>query len=121
MVIQIGHPHARCPVPVPLSDPFVVLNMNGAHHLNLEFCGCSQGDHLERYQQLLREAWYPATFDRPRTALTFDLLDTYHKLTLQGKLNLFDFSLGILHKTDNCGRTNTMVRNHSIYLSRYLT
>ena len=40
---------------------------------------------------------------RPKTAFTFDLLDTYHKLSMQGKLNLFDFYTSIMQKTDNRG------------------
>lgn len=109
MVIHMNHSHGPCPAPEILHDPFVVMDMNGFHVLKLHYCGCSQGNHLERFEQLLREAWYPASHDRPRTAFTFDFLDTYHKLTLQGKLNLFDFYRGILQKTDNCGQTVTLV------------
>jgi hypothetical protein len=53
--------------------------------------------------QLLRARWFPATFDRPRTAFTFDCLDTFHELTLQGKTPLYDFYYMVLHKTDNLG------------------
>ena len=53
--------------------------------------------------------WYPASFNRPRTAVSFDLLKTYHKLTLQGKLNLYDFYHSIMQKVDNQGRSKTMV------------
>jgi hypothetical protein len=53
--------------------------------------------------------WYPASFNRPKTAFTFDLLETYHKVTLQGKLNLFDFYHAIMHKSDNQGRSKPMV------------
>lgn len=110
MVICINHASEPCPVPEVVKESFVVMDMNGVHYLKLEYCGCSKGRHLERFQQLLREGWYPASLDRPRTAFTFDLLDTYHKLTIQGKLNLFDFYLGILQKTDNCGGSKKVVR-----------
>lgn len=53
--------------------------------------------------------WYPASFNRPKTAFTFDLLDTYHKLTLQGKLNLYDFYTATMQKSDNCGRRKVIV------------
>jgi CxC2 like cysteine cluster associated with KDZ transposases len=53
--------------------------------------------------------WYPASFDRPMTAFTFDLLDTYHKITLQGKHNLYDFYASIIQKSDNCGRKKVVV------------
>lgn len=80
---------------------FIVMDMNGFHSLHLEYCVRSKGVHVDRYQQLLQERWYPASFDRPRTAFTFDVLDKYHKLTLQG--NPYDFYRGTLHETDNCG------------------
>ena len=89
--------------------------MNGAHHLKVQFCACEEDpDWVENYRQLLRMDWYPASFDRLKTAFTFDLLDTYHKLTLQGKLNLYDFYLSIMQKTDNCGREKTIVSRDNI-------
>ena len=53
--------------------------------------------------------WYPASFSRPRTVFSFDLLETYHKLTLQGKINLYDFYLAIMQKSDNQGRSKMTV------------
>ena len=67
------------------------------------------GTSREHYRQLLRMRWYPASFHRPKTAFTFDLLETYHKVTLQGKLNLYDFYHAIMHKTDNQGRSKPLV------------
>ena len=64
---------------------------------------------MENYRQLLQMSWYPTSFDRPQTAFTFDLLDTYHKLTLQGKLNLYDFYSAIMQKADNCGQKKVIV------------
>lgn len=55
--------------------------------------------------------WYPASFNRPRTAFSFDILDTYHKVTLQGKLNLYDFYLAIMQKSDNQGQSKPVVRD----------
>ena len=55
--------------------------------------------------------WYPASFNHPQTAFSFDLLETYHKVTLQGKLNLYDFYLAIMHKLDNQGRSKPVVRD----------
>lgn len=83
-----------------------MIDFNGFHHVNVQFCGCTG---VEDYCQLLRVGWYPASYVRPKTAFTFNVLDTYHKLTLQGKLNLYDFYASILQKTDNCGRMKTIV------------
>ncbi|KAF4568149.1 hypothetical protein EYR36_010158 [Pleurotus pulmonarius] len=40
---------------------------------------------------------------KPQTAFTFDVLNTFHLLTLQGKLSAYDFYLSIDHKTNNAG------------------
>ena len=70
---------------------------------------CSRSSFLEPYRQLLRNDWFPASELRPQTAFTFDLLDTYHKLSMQGKVNLYDFYKMVMQKTDNCGRFKVQV------------
>ena len=64
---------------------------------------------MDRRIQLLRRGWFPATLDRPRTAFTFDCLETFHELTLQGKVNLYDFYHTILRKTDNANLNKSIV------------
>lgn len=94
--------------------------MNGIHHVNVQFCTCTESvGWVENYRQLLRAGWYPASFERPKTAFTFDVLDTYHKLSLQGKLNLYDFYLSILQKTDNCGRKKVIVSRRVSHVGFY--
>ena len=113
LCFYIGHQHAPCPSANSLQQ-ILVINMNGAHHLNVQFCTCEgTPDWVESYRQLLRMGWYPASFSRPKTAFTFDLLDTYHKFTLQGKLNLYDFYSSIMQKTNNCGWKKIIV---SLYI-----
>lgn len=107
--VYLGHPTGICPLPEPLREPFAVVDMNGFHLINIQWCGCNQALRHLHCRQLLRSKWYPATTTRPRTAFTFDVLDTFHKLTLQGKFNLNDFYRGTLQKTDNCGRTKKIV------------
>lgn len=106
---HIGHQHTPCPS-IHSYERILVIHLNGAHHLNVQFCACKEApDWVEHYRQLLRVGWYPASFERPKTVFTFDLLDTYHKLTLQGKLNLYDFYSSVMQKTDNCGRRKKVV------------
>ena len=83
--------------------------MSGYHFVRVRFCTCSHSSFLEPYRQLLRFDWYPASTLRPKTAFTFDLLDTYHKLSMQGKLNLYDFYNSIMQKTDNRGHAKVKV------------
>lgn len=106
-VYYLGHDGDPCPVE---SQPrgLMIIDMNGRHKVRIGFCTCGISRN-ERYRQLLRMNWYPASFSRPMTAFSFDLLETYHKVTLQGKLNLYDFYHAIMQKTDNQGRSKVMV------------
>jgi len=106
----IGHQHTPCPSPDSVFQKILVIDLSGAHYVNVQFCICKERpEWIEHYRQLLRMRWYPASLDRPRTAFTFDLLDTYHKITLQGKLNLYDFYILVMQKSDNRGRRKVIV------------
>jgi hypothetical protein len=59
--------------------------------------------------------WFPATFERPKTAFTFDLLKLFHKVTLQGKTTLYDFYLAILQVSDSLELDKSMVSKY-LYL-----
>lgn len=109
LCFYLGHQQTPCPSADSLKK-ILIIHVNGMHYVNVQFCACEGSTaRVESYRQLLRVGWYPATFDRPQTVFTFDLLDTYHKLTLQGKLNLYDFYLATMQKTDNCGRKKKIV------------
>jgi len=108
-VCHLGHDGSECPADPPLYQ-LTIIDVNGWHKVQVGFCKCGASNvSHEHYRQLLRMRWYPASFRRPKTAFTFDLLDTYHKVTLQGKLNLYDFYHAIMHKTDNQGRSKPLV------------
>ncbi|KAF9784125.1 hypothetical protein BJ322DRAFT_1109984 [Thelephora terrestris] len=94
LIINLGHDTNTCPVN-PETRLITVIDLSGYHFL-------------------LRVRWYPASILRPKTVFTFDLLDTYHKISLQGKLNLYNFYTMIMQKTDNCGRLDVKYRYHEI-------
>lgn len=108
LIINLGHSGDHCPIPSD-TQKVLVVDLSGHHAVQLRFCGCSRGGHLERFQQLLRAGWFPASLLRPKTVFTFNLLDTYHKISLQGKLNLYDFYNAIMQKTDNHGSSKPKV------------
>ncbi|KAG1778659.1 hypothetical protein EV702DRAFT_1219217 [Suillus placidus] len=68
--------------------------------------------------ELLHAGWYPMTINLPRTAATFTVLECFHELTLQGKLNVFDFYNALLRISDGSGVTDFM--NHYNDLSRIM-
>jgi hypothetical protein len=67
------------------------------------------------WTQLLREGWFPATLSRPQTVFTFECLETFHELTLQGKTSLYDFYYTLIRRSDNAGLSPTIVSPVTIY------
>ena len=89
----------------------MVFDTSGVHAVNVDYCDCpSPNDNILHWRtQLLRHCWFPVTFSRPNTVITFDCLDTFYEHTLQGKENLYDFYHSLLWKTDNANVSDTIV------------
>ncbi|KAJ2911924.1 hypothetical protein MD484_g8492, partial [Candolleomyces efflorescens] len=80
---------------------FAIFDITGVHTVNLDFCGCQSGaEDVDKTVQLLRSSLFPATLSRPQTAFTFEMLDTFHKLTLVAKTTAYDYYHTILQRTD---------------------
>ncbi|KAJ3751974.1 hypothetical protein EV360DRAFT_75765 [Lentinula raphanica] len=66
------------------------------------YCSCpNQFVAGEWWQQLLRRRWFPATHIEPQTAATYQVMNMFHVLTLQGKVTTYDFYAGLEKMTDN--------------------
>jgi hypothetical protein len=101
LVVQLNHCRGGCKQAVH-HTPFTVYHTNGVHYINVSYCACQV--HLaqnSRIGQIFRQRWLPATWKRPRTAFTFDCLNTFHLLNLQSKCNMFDYYCALLRITDN--------------------
>ena len=107
--VQLGHGGSACPCPSPGPPSFMVFDISGIHVVNIDYCECPKDDRVDRKSQLLRHSWFPATFTRPNTIFTFDLLDIFHENMLQGKGNIYDFYHLLLWKTDNSNISDTIV------------
>ena len=107
--VQLGHDGRPCPCPSRGLQNFLVFDLSGAHPVNADYCNCNPTQPLDRRVQLLRKRWFPATFLRPQTVFTFDLLETFHELTLQAKTNPYDFYHTIIRKTDNANLNPSIV------------
>ncbi|KAI0702993.1 hypothetical protein BC835DRAFT_1410783 [Cytidiella melzeri] len=96
LVVQLGNHTAQSKCVLPNCKRLVVLHTNGVHEVTVNFCGCCND--VETYQQLLRALWYPVTPLQPESCTTFELMDLFHILNLQGNLTVYNFfkSLEIL-------------------------
>ncbi|KAJ7817572.1 hypothetical protein B0H13DRAFT_2379555 [Mycena leptocephala] len=113
--IQLGHTgYETCSNPTPAHQDFTVIHSNGIHAVAVDYCGCSQAHAAgERIEQTLRRSWYPATNLEPQTCATFRVLETFHIMTLQGKVTTYDFYGGLEKLTDNAGLGNMKDRYKS--------
>lgn len=100
--IQLGHDFTSpCPHPTRATKEFLVIHHNGIHQVSVDFCSCS--GEVERWRQLLRFGWYPATPINPQTCATFDVLRLFQILNLQGKISAHDFYHALVRMTDGYG------------------
>jgi len=99
----------------PWAQNFIVFDISGPHLVTINYCDC-RDEPLSTWTQLLHEKWFPATLTRPQMAFTFDCLETFHELTLQGKTNLYDYYHTLLWRSDNANLSNPIVSSRS-YLS----
>ncbi|EIN10007.1 hypothetical protein PUNSTDRAFT_133777 [Punctularia strigosozonata HHB-11173 SS5] len=104
----------RCGNPVPAHRNFVAFHTNGYHRLRVMFCGC--GTAL-KYEQLLSFRLFPATSTEPQTVFSFEFLNLFHLLTLQGKLTLHDYYQAIIRCTDNMNNAPGVWRYHDAILA----
>jgi CxC2 like cysteine cluster associated with KDZ transposases len=102
LVVHLGHQGLPCRFLGRILDNFTVVHTNGIHTVKVRFCAC-YGEHSQPKFQLLRCSWLPASTENPHTAFTFDVLNAYHLLSLQGKISREDYYLSISRHTDNTG------------------
>ncbi|KAI0039250.1 hypothetical protein FA95DRAFT_1612723 [Auriscalpium vulgare] len=103
LCIQLGHDNLSCPNPRPTTTNLTVIDTSGVHRVVVRFCDCGSLDTAKTYVQCLRARWWPATVKRPRTVVTLRTCELFHALTLQGKMNAYDFWHGLSRVTDGSG------------------
>ncbi|KAI0064330.1 hypothetical protein BV25DRAFT_1790798, partial [Artomyces pyxidatus] len=110
MVVQLGHDGRSCPQPRAMDQPLTVIDISGIHTVQYRLCDCCEQGGTQACIQLLRMKWWPATVTRPRTVVTFRTLRLFHALTLQSKVNSFDFYNGLVRITDGAGLKQLKLR-----------
>ncbi|KAI0055075.1 hypothetical protein BV25DRAFT_1816134 [Artomyces pyxidatus] len=103
LVIQLGHDGCVCSLPKLMEQPLTVIDVSGIHEVYYQLCDCTTSEATRPFVQLLRIGWWPATITRPRTVVTLRTLRLFHALTLQSKVNGYDFYNGLVRITDGAG------------------
>ncbi|KAF8989938.1 hypothetical protein BDZ89DRAFT_974558, partial [Hymenopellis radicata] len=100
--LQLGHRgFQRCHNPVAGHPDFTVLHTNAIHKVAVDFCGC--GGRAPHRTQMLRSELYPATTRKPKTGVTFRLLEEHDMLSSSGKLSVYEHYQALEKMTDNLG------------------
>ncbi|KAJ6448526.1 hypothetical protein C8R45DRAFT_947906 [Mycena sanguinolenta] len=102
--VQLGHSDNKpCPRALQGREKFVVIAVNGFHHVAVDFCQCRCSTSMPRWEQLLVYGWYPSTPDNPKSAITISALKLFHAVSLQGKTTMYHFFHALGRITDNTG------------------
>ncbi|KZP14615.1 hypothetical protein FIBSPDRAFT_979972 [Athelia psychrophila] len=107
--VQLGEDHepgSTCMFGKEIYKEFVVLHTNGIHHVSVDYCGCTPTVDIPKvpiWTQLIRVGWYPATTIDPQTCATFDLMKSFHLLSLQGKISHYHYYKALHYRTENSG------------------
>jgi hypothetical protein len=112
--VQLGHTVGRrCPTAERGHVNFAVIDSNGIHNVNVDFCRCYGVPHR---CQLLRVGWWPATPLQPQTCATMEVLKHFHLLNLQGKVPGYSFYRALEFQTDNTGLGTVSSFIHEMHL-----
>ncbi|KAF7311271.1 CxC2 domain-containing protein [Mycena kentingensis (nom. inval.)] len=100
LVYQLGHAGFPCPLPHPTVYEMTVIDVPLVSTVHIRYCSCNPNADDERYHQLLRNKWYPATVAAPATCATFRTLQAFRLLNVVGNLNVTDFITSLERMTD---------------------
>lgn len=91
-------------------ENFKIIHTNGVHELPLDFCLCDKGEKVPPNIQLMRSRYWPATCEKPRSATTYEACDQFTRLSLLGRLNIYDYSRALEAATDGAMLRGIAVR-----------
>ncbi|KAI0716590.1 hypothetical protein C8Q76DRAFT_616444, partial [Earliella scabrosa] len=113
-VYHLAHRGQRCPQAPTVSQPtpLVVTHINGIHELNIEECHCAQRPDLP--EQLLRVDLFPATWDQPASAFTFEVLEDCHEDALASKKSAYDYIKKLRRRTNNSDEATRAGQCHGV-------
>ncbi|KAJ7278653.1 hypothetical protein C8J57DRAFT_1502496 [Mycena rebaudengoi] len=102
-VYQLGHGGHPCLHPAKAVRTMVVMGTEHIHSIRFRYCACDRSDRANNIEQLMRNAWYPATTVDPRTCATYAALDLYCLLNVVANINVHDFVGTLERNTDPLG------------------
>lgn len=84
-----------------------IVHDRGIVALPVHYCRCTEGS-IEPLQ-LIAAGFWPATWKKPRTAMTLGVMDTYHMIARQAQVSVDDYMRHLARLTDNVLPTDVAV------------
>ncbi|PCH40637.1 hypothetical protein WOLCODRAFT_45431, partial [Wolfiporia cocos MD-104 SS10] len=112
LVVQLGHNGRPCPQASDVRT-LTVLHEHGIGSMEVQFCQCSQSSTpypQAEPLQLIEFGLFPVTWTRPATVFTIQVMQDFHKLTLQAQISAHNFIMYLRRSTDNIGVDNVTDR-----------
>ena len=113
VVLYVGHEGHPCSYVRTDPRPMHVVSTHGVHNIKIGFCACpdpSTGSPRPDAVQLLASGFWPASWDRPQTVFTIQVLKDFTLLSNQAHVNAHDYYEVLRRKTDNVGSHKVTVR-----------
>ncbi|KAJ7178324.1 hypothetical protein C8R43DRAFT_871505 [Mycena crocata] len=105
LVYQLGHGGFPCVFPGDNIHKMTIIEAPVIHQIQMRYCNCSKAAHADPVEQLLRNAWYPASIASPATCATFKTLDAFRLYNVVGNMNVNDFIHAMERVTDATAST----------------
>ncbi|KAJ7650262.1 hypothetical protein FB45DRAFT_1076655 [Roridomyces roridus] len=99
LVYQLGHHGFPCSKPSSVRC-MVVLDIHGIFTLDVRYCACRPWNSTSNVNQLIDNAWYPATVTDPATCATLRALEHFRLLNVVGNVSVHDY-IGTLERMTN--------------------
>ncbi|KAI1788225.1 hypothetical protein LXA43DRAFT_895044 [Ganoderma leucocontextum] len=87
--LVLEHRGARCPGALSQGREFVIVHDHGIARLPIVYCSCPHAPPATT--QLMRAGLWPATWEKPRSAITLQALKTFDSLSVNAHTTAHDF------------------------------
>lgn len=111
MVIHLGHGGEKCPQSSDEPRDMVMVGIHGIQTARVQFCRCTSQPAeasavtdiaiIDEAAQLITFGYWPASYVRPETAFSLDLMNLFQLMSNQANTNAFDFMKVLARRTDN--------------------
>lgn len=112
VVLELGHEGSRCVYAMGEGRPMRIVSEHGIHNMRVRFCGCPEPTTAAvtpEATQLLQHGFWPASWEKPMTVFTINLMKTFTLLGNQANVNAYDFYEVLRRKTDGIAPQETDV------------